>query len=220
MSSVRRFVIASSIARLITRERHDVRIVEGHFPASHERRSHVLFEGRTCHLVLVTKPDTEWEEEERTEVPAKQGEFLMEVCAGSLAYHRSSIEVDGRPVRIESFRLPEGLHLIEVQFDEPDQVYDFDPPIWFGPEVTGDAGYERNAIATKGLPDQPKIAVSDDAINALLDYLDEPKGQQGSIQQEVARGMVEPFPRRSQGEPFAVVLQRCEQLSAATWDAR
>jgi hypothetical protein len=86
--------------------------------------------------------------------------------------------------------------------------------------VTRDAGYERNAIATKGLPDQPEIALSDDAINALLDHLDEPKGQQGSIQQEVAKGTVEPFPRRSQGEPYGVVLQQCEQLSAATWEAR
>jgi CYTH domain-containing protein len=221
MSSVRRFLVASSIARLITRQRHDVRVVEGHFPPSHERRSHVLFEGATCHLVLVTKPDTEWEEEEeRTEVSAKQGEFLMEVCAGSLAYHRSSIEVGGRPVRVESFRLPEGLHLIEVQFDEPDQANQFVPPIWFGPEVAGDAGYERNALATKGLPNQPEIALSDDAINALLDHLEQPEGQQGLIQQEVASGRVEPFPRRSQGEPYAVVLQRYEQLSAATWEAR
>jgi hypothetical protein len=68
MSAVRRFLLSSSFARLIMRQRSFSRIVQGHFPISHERLSFVHFEEAACQLVLVTKPDTEWEEEERTEV--------------------------------------------------------------------------------------------------------------------------------------------------------
>jgi CYTH domain-containing protein len=172
MPVARLFLVASSLARLIMRERATTRIVEGHFPASDDRLSYVLFDQSGSHLVLVTKPGSDLQEEERADVSAKQGEFLMEVCAGRLAYQRCLIEIGSQQAHVESFRVPEGLHLIEVLFDEPDQANEFVPPIWFGPEVTDDAGHERNAIATKGLPDQPEIALSDDAINALLDLLD------------------------------------------------
>jgi CYTH domain-containing protein len=152
MSTIRRFLVASSLARLITRERSAKRIVEGHFPASDGRLSYVLFADNLCQLVLVTNPGSDEEEEERTEVPAKQGEFLMQVCAGSLAYQRCPLEVGGHAAHLDSFRIPEGLHLIEVEFDEPYQAREFEPVAWCGLEVSGEAGYEHNAIANMGLP--------------------------------------------------------------------
>jgi hypothetical protein len=217
MSVSRRFLVASSVARLIMRERSGTPFVEGHFPASDERLSYVLFQGTGCQLVLVTKPGTDAEEEERADVPTKQGEFLMEVCAGRLAYQRCLIEIGREQAHLESFRIPDCLHLIEIQFDGQDQARAFEPPLWFGPEVSGYVGYEHNTIATNGHPDQPEIALSDDAINALLDLLGQPEGQQEPIQPEVARGIVE-FPRRARDEFFTAVMQGCEQLSAEAGD--
>jgi CYTH domain-containing protein len=186
MSTIRRFLVASSLARLITRERSAKRIVEGHFPASDGRLSYVHFADNLCHLVLVTKPSSEPEQEERTEVPANQGEFLMQVCAGSLAYQRSSFEVAGRVVHLNSFEIPEGLHLIEVEFGEADQAREFEPAAWFGPEVTGEAGYDHNAIATMGRPHQPPVAVSDGAVHAVLDFLEAAEFGQEPVQEEEA----------------------------------
>jgi CYTH domain-containing protein len=206
MSVSRRFLVASSVARLIMRERSGTPIVEGHFPASDDRLSYVLFQGTGCQLVLITKPGADAEEEEWTDVPAKQGEFLMEVCAGRLAYHRCLLEIGGQQAHLESFRIPDRLHLIEIRFDGPDHAKAFEPPLWFGPEVSGDAGYEHNAIATNGRPDQPEIALSDDAIHALLNLVDQSEGQQGSEQQQVATGIVE-FPRRSRDELSTGVMQ-------------
>jgi CYTH domain-containing protein len=217
MSISRRFLVASSLARLIMREQSGTPFVEGHFPASDDRLSYVLFQGTGCQLVLVTEPGADGEEEERANVPTKQGEFLMEVCAGRLAYQRCLLEMGGQQAHLESFRIPDRLHLIEVQLDGPDQARSFAPPLWFGPEVSGDVAYEHNAIATNGPPDQPEIALSDDAINALLDLLDQPEGQQEAIQQEVARGVVE-FPKRARDEFFTAVMQGCEQLSAEKGD--
>lgn len=172
MSTIRRFLVASSLARLITRERSAKRIAEGHFPASDGRLSYVHFADNLCQLVLVTQPGSDEVENERTEIPTKQGEFLMQVCAGSLAYQRCSFEVAGRVAHLNSFRIPEGLHLMEVEFDEPDQAREFEPAAWFGPEVTGEAGYDHNAIATMGLPHRPDVAVSDDALHAVLNLLE------------------------------------------------
>jgi CYTH domain-containing protein len=206
MSVSRRFLVASSVARLIMRERASTPVVEGHFPASDDRLSYVLFQGTGCQLVLVTKPGADGEEEERADVPTRQGEFLMEVCAGRLAYQRCLLAMGGQQAHLESFRIPDRLDLIEVRFDGQDQARAFQPPLWFGPEVSGDAGYEHNAIATNGPPGQLEIALSDAAVNALVDLLEQPEGQQEPIQQEVAKGTVEPLPRRSQGQPFTVVL--------------
>jgi CYTH domain-containing protein len=200
MSVSRRFLVASSLARLIMRDRSSTPVVEGHFPASDDRLSYVLFQGTGCQLVLVMKPGANAEEEERADVSTRQGEFLMEVCAGRLAYQLCLLEIGGQQAHLESFRIPYHLHLIEVRFDSQDQARPFQPPLWFGPEVSGDAGYEHNAIATNGTPDQPEIALSDDAINALLGLLYQPEGQQEAIQQE-ARGIVE-FPKRSHDRIF------------------
>lgn len=206
MSTIRRFLVASSIARLITRERSAKRIVEGHFPASDDRLSYVLFADSLCQLVLVTNPGSDSEEEERTEVPAKQGEFLMQVCTGSLAYQRCSVDVGGHAAHLSSFRIPEGLHLIEVEFEDPGQAPEFEPAAWFGLEVTGEAGYDHNTIATIGLPHQPEVALSDDALHAVLDLLEGPEfGQDpvheggAPVEEDPAAGMVTEEPVAQEG---------------------
>jgi adenylate cyclase len=46
----------------------------------------------------------------------------------------------------------DGLVVAEVEFPSADAGASFDPPGWFGPEVTDDARYKNRALAVDGLP--------------------------------------------------------------------
>ena len=55
MSTVRRFLVAPSLVRLIRKERGGARITEGHFAPQGGRSSYVRVDGQNCQLVLVNK---------------------------------------------------------------------------------------------------------------------------------------------------------------------
>ena len=77
---------------------------------------------------------------------------------------------EGRRVTKRRYRLPagggltieldaytgdlEGLHTAEVEFDSEAASDDFDPPPWFGREVTDDLRYANRALAVDGVPDE------------------------------------------------------------------
>lgn len=46
----------------------------------------------------------------------------------------------------------DGLLVAEVEFGDEREADDFDPPGWFGEEVTGEQRYRNEDLATKGLP--------------------------------------------------------------------
>src|SRR4051794_12188622 len=80
----RRFLIASSLARLIRTEGGLVgRIVEGYYPARPGRDHFVSVEPGHSYLVLAPAKEGAGEEE-RTEVPRSQAEALLAVCAGKV----------------------------------------------------------------------------------------------------------------------------------------
>src|SRR3954468_6933906 len=95
MTVVRRFLIASSLARLVLRERDSTEITEGHFAAQPGRSSHVVIEGERCHLVLVTEAQGAAATEERTEVPLAHAEALLDVCSGRVSLKRSRVAIGG-----------------------------------------------------------------------------------------------------------------------------
>lgn len=197
MNVVRRFLLSSSLARLISRERPATRIVEGHFPASDGRQSYVLFEDSKCDLVLITTAGSAEAEEERTEVPSKQGQFLLEVCAGTLVYHRVSLPLEGgRNAWLASFSVPGSLHLIEVEFEDQQQAAGFAPPLWFGPEVVDDPSFEHNAMAVDGFPQQPDVPISDVSLHAVLDLLDGGRSS-SALYGRHAHGVVQPLRAKS-----------------------
>jgi adenylate cyclase len=45
-----------------------------------------------------------------------------------------------------------GLRIAEVEFPDEDSADAFDPPAWFGPEVTGNRRYLNETLATEGAP--------------------------------------------------------------------
>lgn len=70
-------------------------------------------------------------EKVRHEVPVGDATAELDVFAGALA----------------------GLVLVEVEFDDDEAMAGFDPPDWFGPEVTDDERYTNGSLAQRGLPD-------------------------------------------------------------------
>ena len=46
----------------------------------------------------------------------------------------------------------EGLRVAEVEFPDMDAANSFEPPDWFGAEVTEDHRYANESLATRGLP--------------------------------------------------------------------
>ena len=46
-----------------------------------------------------------------------------------------------------------GLLVAEVEFPDEEAAESFEPPAWFGREVTGDPGYKNQSLACHGAPD-------------------------------------------------------------------
>jgi CYTH domain-containing protein len=173
MAIVRRFLIAPAFARLVRKERGAVRVTEGYFPNQSGRQSHVLVEGSQCHLVLVTPGNAGAPTEERTEVPRGHADALLDVCAGKAVYDRSRVAIGGgRDAFIDHVVTPGALDLVTLEFDDEAEAGRFQPAPWFGPDVSGRVGYDNRAIALQGLPGGTDVAISNAALEALLDTLE------------------------------------------------
>jgi CYTH domain-containing protein len=172
MSVVRRYLVAPSLARLVRKERGSARVVEGFFPPQAGRTSFVRVEGSQCHLVLMTTDAGGVSSEERTEVPRAHGDALLDVCGGKVAYERSALSLGARDALVDRYTAPGALELVSVAFESADEAKGFAAPAWFGPEVTADAAYESRAIALEGLPATAETALSNAALDAVLDLLE------------------------------------------------
>jgi len=173
MSIVRRFLVAPSLVRLIRKERGGARITEGYFAPQGGRVSYVRVDGQHCHLVLVNTGPDGVASEERTDVPRAHGDALLDVCGGKALYDRTVLALGGgREARIDRYVAPGALDLVSVVFDQMGDANGFAVPAWFGPEVTGDAAYERHAVALQGVPQPGEIALSNAALEAVLDLVE------------------------------------------------
>ncbi|AWN45834.1 hypothetical protein DK419_05480 [Methylobacterium terrae] len=172
MTLVRRFQVAPALVRLIRKERGSSRITEGYFPPQSGRTSFVRVDGGQCHLVLVTS-DNGASSEERTEVPRAHGDALLDVCAGRAAYDRTQVALgNGCDALIDRYVAPGNVDVVTVVFDNPDEASGFPVPPWFGPEVSADQAYEGRSIALQGVPHPGEIALSNAALDAVLDLIE------------------------------------------------
>jgi len=171
MSTSRRYLIASSLARLIRKERGGNRVTEGHFPNQADRSSYVIVEGDKGSLVLITNGHG-GPVEERTEVPRAHAEALLDVTPGKVDYVRSHLTVGTRDIHVNRYVTPGPLDLISVEFESEEEARDFRPLSWFGPDVTADVVYQNRSIALEGLPPVPEVPISNAALNSLLDTLE------------------------------------------------
>src|SRR3954452_19465069 len=182
----RRFLIASSLARLIRKEGGVAgRIVEGYFPARPDRDHFVSLEPGHSYLVLVLAPAKEGAgEEEQTEVPRSQAEALLAVCAGKVGFECTIVRLGGgKQALLQRFVAPGPLDLLSVAFAAGEDADGFVPPAWLGPEVTQNPAYHRGSLARAGLPASDEITLSNAMIEALLDLLDE-----GTTTAQLGRG--------------------------------
>jgi CYTH domain-containing protein len=170
MSITRRFLLAPSLARLLEQEREGRHVIEGYFPDRHGRSLHVRVEEGSGSLILVT-PDPGEPVEVAAALPLAQAEALLDLAAGGLAYRRIDLDLGTRTASVRRVMAPGVLDLIAVEFEE-EQAQAFQPPAWFGPEVTADPGYRSRSQATTGLPDGHEVELTDEALNSLLDELE------------------------------------------------
>jgi CYTH domain-containing protein len=167
MSTIRRFLVAPALVRLIRKERGGARITEGHFAPQGGRNSYVRVDGQVCQLVLVNGGV-----EERTDVPRAHGDALLDVCPGKAAYDRTSLSVAGREVQIDRYVTPGSLDVISVAFDSDDDASAFQAPAWFGREVSAEPAYERQTLAIQGVPAAEEASLSNAALDAVLDLIE------------------------------------------------
>lgn len=175
MPNERRFLVASSLARLIQKERGlGSRIVEGYFAPRPDRKQVVRIENGGAHLILVTTPPGGTPEEERAEVPRAHAEALLDVAQGKVAFARGTVQLPGgREVSLDRFMIPARIDILSVSFADGEATDGFQAPPWFGREVTGDPTFELNAIAVGGVPDVGEISVTNSALESLLDALEQ-----------------------------------------------
>jgi CYTH domain-containing protein len=172
MTTNRRFLIASSLGRVVRKERGASRVTEGYFPHHPGRSSHVQVEGGTCNLILITNSSGNLPTEERTEVPRAHADALLDVAPGKVVYDRARLNLSGREVFVDRFSLPGPLDVISVAFEDEETARGFRPPPWFGPEVTGEQAYQNRAIALEGAPTPPDVPLSNAALESLLDVFE------------------------------------------------
>ena len=171
MVTSRRYLIASSLARLVRKERGGNRVTEGHFPNQADRSSFVVVEGDKGSLVLLhSGPNGPIEE--RTEVPRAHAEALLDVTPGKLDYLLTHLTVGTRDIQILRFVTPGPLDLISVPFESDEEARDFRPLSWFGQDVTTEVVYQNRSIALEGAPQAPDVPMSNAALNSLLDTLE------------------------------------------------
>ncbi|MBM1170076.1 hypothetical protein [Microvirga arabica] len=171
MTIRRRFLLASSLARLIQRERGGLRQIEGFFPEQRDRSSWVRLEENRGLLILRTA-GPHGEIEEQTEVPVGHAHALLDVCAGEIEYTRIRLGIGDRDALVDQFNRPRDLHFVTVEFDGEAESREFQPLPWFGPEITAEARYSNQAIALRGVEQYQDAPLSDEALNGLLDTLE------------------------------------------------
>lgn len=171
MSTARVFLLAPSLARLIEKEREGRLVRQGYFPDRPDRGTHVQLEQETGRLVLVSNHPN-GPVEEATDIPRAQAEALLELAAGQVEYLEVSLNIGSQTAMLRRFLTPGSLDLLTVTLEHGKRARKFQPPAWFGPEVTGDPAYQARSIALAGLPSAPEVEITDAALNSLLDALE------------------------------------------------
>jgi CYTH domain-containing protein len=168
----RRFQIAPPLARLIQKSCVPARVTEGHFPRHSERQSLVRVDNRQASLILTTFDGNPEVAEETTFLPSVHAEALLKVCTGIVVIERSAVPLASVRALVDRFVAPGPLDLVSVEFATSTEAAGFQPPMWFGMEVSADDRFHNREIALFGLPPVQEAEVSNTALEAVLDFVD------------------------------------------------
>jgi CYTH domain-containing protein len=182
MPVTRCFVLASSLARLIEKDRGGHHVTEGYFPDQPGRSTYVRVEDGIGSLILARDGSGE-PVEEPIELPRNQTEALLDLAQGGVAYRRTLLSLGSSRAQVCRFTAPGSLDLIAVEFERHERARDFQPLDWFGPEVTSEPAYQKRSLAPAGLPEAPEVDLTDAALSSLLDTLENRSGARRQPQQ-------------------------------------
>ncbi len=92
--------------------------------------------------------------EEEIELDAERFESLWPLTEGRRVQKTRYLFTDGeRTIELDLYEGSlEGLATAEVEFPDEPAAAAYDPPAWFGREVTADPAYRNGALATQGMP--------------------------------------------------------------------
>jgi CYTH domain-containing protein/CHAD domain-containing protein len=104
-----------------------------------------------------TRTELEWE------LDSTQFEALWPLAESrGIAKTRYRVPVGEHTAELDVFEGPlEGLWLVEVEFTSEEAMWDFEPPAWFGDEVTDDVRYTNAHIAVHGMESTPGPPAAD-----------------------------------------------------------
>jgi CYTH domain-containing protein len=171
MSTTRVYLVASSLARLIEKERKGHHVQQGYFPDQPSRSISVRLEGDTSRLILITHGPN-GPVEEATDLPHRQAEALLDLAGGRVEYLSVGLTIGSQTATLHRFITPGPLDLVTVAFEQTEQARTFHPVPWFGPEVSHDPAYQARSMALAGLPSGTEVEITDAALDSLLDTLD------------------------------------------------
>ena len=191
MSTTRVFLVASSLARLIEKERAGHPIQQGYFPDQPSRSISVRVEEDTGSLILITKGPN-GPVEVVTAIPRSQADALLDLAAGQVKSLNISLTIDTQTATLHRFIAPGPLDLITIEVEQAHQARTFQPLPWFGPEVTDDPAYQARSIALAGLPSRAEVEITGAALESLLDTLDD--GSEARVPEPTAQAVAAPEP--------------------------
>jgi adenylate cyclase len=127
------------------------------------RQAYVAIEGDVevrvrsdgTHHVLTVKGGAglERDEVEMAIEPAAFADLWRLAGDGQLEKTRHRVDLDGLTAELDLYRgALAGLAVVEVEFASRQEAEAFDPPDWFGAELTGAAGWSNAALARHGAP--------------------------------------------------------------------
>jgi CYTH domain-containing protein len=191
MSTTRVFLLASSLARLIEKERGGHRVQQGYFPDRLDRGTYVQLEGNAGHLILVTSGPHR-PVEEVADIPLSHAEALLELAPARVECLDIRLNIGTQTAAIRRFISPGPLDMIIMTFEDDEQAQSFQPLPWFGPEVTSEPGYRTRSIAVTGLPAVREMEATNIALDSLLDTLDRRTNGRQQTQHARAEQLIAP----------------------------
>jgi CYTH domain-containing protein len=137
-------------------------------PGVHYRQGYLAGEGDVETRIRIS-PTTAWitvkagrgvaRTEVEVPIPVVDAEALWPHTAGRrLEKDRYLVPVDGGTAEVDRYAdALEGLWTVEVEFSSAEAAAAFEPPSWFGVDVTDIDGWSNGALARRGRPELPPL---------------------------------------------------------------
>lgn len=187
MTILRQFIVAPSLARLIQRERGGERVVEGYFPERPHRNAYVQVEEDRSSLVLPSE-GADGPMDHYADIPSSHAQALLAAAAGQVVYTRTSLVIGSYRIQLQRFVEPGPVDLVVVEWSDGGA---FHPVPWLAAEVTNHTTYQRRQMALGNGPAPAEVELTDEALDSLLDMLENglafwPSPQQAPVAEDLS----------------------------------